>query len=187
MAIAYKLFAVNKKNRGKLFPLYINTNTSTPIGEWVDAESGTLINGKVKSKLGLLCYRPGWHLSDMPIATHMGIKDESGKIAFMRPDVVWCECEYSDEINYQEEADQNGTINNKLIPRLAYLKHIPYNGFYKYKTNPNMFGEWILAGAIKVNRVLNDNEVNNILIKNNITPMERYGGEMQLNEYGFVV
>ena len=185
MAIAYKLFAINKKAKGKLFPLYINTNTYTPIGEWVEAASGTLINGKVKSKLGLLCYRPGWHLSDMPIATHMGVKDNNGKIAYMRPDVVWCECEYSDEINYQEAANQNGIVNGKFIPKLAYLKEIPYNGFYKYKTNLNMFGEWILAGAIKVKRILSDNEVNGILISNGITPMKRYGGELMLSDYGF--
>lgn len=184
MAVAYKLFAINKKAKGKLFPLYINTNTSTPIGEWVEAESGTLVNGKVKSKLGLLCYRPGWHLSDMPIATHMGVKDEKGKITYMRPDVVWCECEYSDEINYQEAANQNGTVNGKLVPKLAYLKQIPYNGFYKYKTNPNMLGEWILAGAIKVKKILSDNEVNSILTSNDIVPMKRYGGELILSDYG---
>ena len=185
MAVAYKLFTVNKKNKGKLFPLYINTDVSTPIGEWVEAESGPLVDGKVKSKLGLLCYRPGWHLSDIPIATHMGVKDESGRITYMRPDVVWCECEYSDEVSYQEAANKNGTVNGKFVPKLAYIKQIPYNGFYKYKTNPNMLGEWILAGAIKVKKILSDNEVDNILMSNGIVPMERYGGELVLDDYGF--
>ena len=185
MGIGYKLFAVNKKHKGELFPLYVNANENTPINKWVEAKCGEMKDGKVKSKLGLLAYRPAWHLSDLPIAKHMGIKDDNGKIKYMRPDVVWCECEYSDTINYQEEANHNGMIKGKLVPKLAYLNYIPVNGFYKYKTNPNMFGEWILAGEIKVNKVMTDEEVNQILVDKGITPMERYGGEMKLCEYGF--
>lgn len=186
MGTAYKLFTISKKHKGELFPLYVNTNEPTPIGEWVEAKCGERTNdNKVKSKLGLLCYRPAWHLSDLPIATHMGIKDDNGKIKYMRPDVVWCECEYSDAINYQEIANKRGTIKGKLVPKLAYLTFIPYNGFYKYKTNPNMLGEWILAGSIKVKRVLTDVEVNNVLLGHNIKPMQRLGGELNLAEYGF--
>ena len=43
----------------------------------------------------------------------------------------------------------------------------------------------ILAGEIMVNRVLTDNEVNDILFANHITPMPRYGGELLLSDYGF--
>ena len=39
------------------------------------------------------------------------------------------------------------------------LRYVPKNGFYRYKTNPNMFGVWIIAGNIKVNRILSDEEV----------------------------
>lgn len=185
MPIAYKLFTITKKQKGKLFPLYINTNKPTPIGKWIEAETGERVNDKVKSKLGLLCYRPGWHLSDLPIAKHIGVKNDNGEIAFMKYNTVWCECEYSDDIDYQNEANENGTVNGKLISRLAYLKKIPVNGFYRFKTNPNMFGTWILAGAIKINRVLNDEEVNKILLDNNIEPMKRSGGDIILSDYGF--
>lgn len=181
MGIAYKLFALHKSERGKIFPLYVNATEPTPIGEWTEAKCGQMVDGKVKSKLGLLCYRPGWHLSDMPIATHIGVKDESGKIAFMKPDTVWCECEYSDAVDYQTEANNNGMRNGKLVEKYAYLDHVPKNGFYRYKTNPNMLGSWILAGAIKVNRVMTDKEVNEMLVSAGITPMSRYGAEPAFN------
>lgn len=185
MGIAYKLFTINKLHKGKLFPLYVNSNKSTPMNKWVKAEPGPIENGKVKSKLGLLCYRPAWHLTDLPIATHIGVKGSSGKIEYMKPNTVWCECEYSDAVNYQNEANNRGMRKGKLVPKLAYLDFVPVNGFYKYKTSPNMRGEWILAGEIKINKVLTDKEVEQILINNGIVPMPRYNGELKIKEYGF--
>lgn len=75
-AIGYKLFRVSKKYPGKLFPLYVNANTNIPIGEWISAEPGErLENGKVKSKLGPLRYRPGFHINDVaPYVSHIGQK-----------------------------------------------------------------------------------------------------------------
>lgn len=156
--IGYKLF---REKRGHLFPLYVLSEKETPIGEWLEAEAGELQpNGKVKAKLGNgLCFRPGWHLSTLPFANHIGIKKD-GVIVAQHPDTIWCEVEYSDDIDYQEKANENGTNRHgKVIPAKAYLKEIPVNGFYRFKTNPNMFGEWIIAGAIKVNRVLSHEEV----------------------------
>ena len=185
MGVAYKMFTVSKKHKGKLFPLYVNADEPTPINGWINAKCGELINGKVKSKLGLLAYRPAWHLSDVPIATHMGVKNDKGEIEFMKPNSIWCECEYSDNINYQNEANAKGIINGKFDAKRAYLDYIPIDGFYRYKTNPNMRGDWILAGAIKVKRILTDKEVRDKLITENIKPMERYGGEINLADYGF--
>lgn len=186
MRIAYKLFRVSKTNKGKLYPLFVNSNIDIPLGVWVQAEEGEqLENGKVKSKLGPLCFRPGWHLSDIPLAIHIGMKDESGKIAYMKPNYVWCECEYKDDINYQEEANKNGIINEKFTPKFAYLKKIPKNGYYRYKTSQNMLGEWIISGEIKINKVLSDLEVAQILIQNNYPVMPRKGGEINLAMYGF--
>ena len=63
--IAYKLFRVKKSEPGKIFPLYVLADKETPMGIWLEAESGIRTeDGKVKSKLGKLAYRPGWHLSD---------------------------------------------------------------------------------------------------------------------------
>lgn len=129
------------------------------MGEWISAESGELLpNGKVKAKLGSgLCYRPGWHVSQIPLASHIGIK-KNGVIVARHPDTVWCEVEYSDKIDYQQEA--NGVNSQgRMVASRAYLKHIPIDGYYRSKTNPNMQGTWIIAGSIKVNRILSEEEV----------------------------
>lgn len=183
--IGYKLFRVMKSQPGKLFPLYVNADIETPVGQWINAECGPITKScKVKSKLGELCFRPGWHLSDLPIATHIGIK-ENGVVKYIKPDHVWCEVEYSDEINYQNEANKNGiNLKGVLINKNAFIKHIPVNGYYRYKTSPIMFNDWIIAGAIKINKILTDEEVNNILLRNDIDPMERYGGVFNYDKYG---
>lgn len=183
---AYKLLRIKKD--GKLYPLFVDTKTFIPIGVWIKAKCGELkSNGNVKSKLGDLCYRPGYHLSDLPYAPHIGKKGDSGRIEFMNKDHVWCECEYASDINYQSLVNENG--KNKygiVIPKNAYMKEIPVNGYYKYKTNPNMYGDWIIAGAIKLIRILSDEEVAKILIDNGIEPMPRCGGEVNLKIYKLV-
>lgn len=186
---AYKLFRIKKTEPGKIFPLFVDADNETPIGVWVDAKSGEQTpNGKVKSRLGALCYRPGWHLSaDMPYVTHIGIKGNNGDIEYLNPNHVWCECEYSDKINYQEKANFNG-LNKKgvIIPKNAYLTYIPINGYYRYKTNPNMFGEWIIAGSIKVNKILSDEEVRLICRQYGKEPLPRFNGDIDLKDIGFV-
>lgn len=167
--IGYKLFRVK---RGRLFPLYVLSEKETQMGVWLNAESGEILpNGKVKAKLGNgLCYRPGWHVSQIPLASHIGIK-KNGVIVAQHPDTVWCEVEYSDEIDYQPEADANGmNKEGKIISSKAYLKHIPIDGYYRFKTNPNMQGNWIIAGAIKVNRMLSYDEVEKICKLNGYAP-----------------
>ena len=74
-------------------------------------------------------------------------------------DEVWCECECSDAIDYQPEADAAGMRNGKFIPVKAMLTRIPEDGFYRYKTSPMMLVKWIIAGSMKVNRILPDDEV----------------------------
>lgn len=170
--IGYKLFRTMKTKEG-LYPLYVNADKVTPIGEWIEAECGQMTkNGKVKSKLGELKYRAGWHCTDLPYVTHIGEKDETGKIAYMRPDVVWAEIEISDNVSYQEEANKNGIgKNGKFNPRNADLRHIPKDGYYRYKTNPNMTGDWIICGAIKVLRVLDYSEVVDICHAHGLEPL----------------
>ena len=183
---SYKLLRIKKD--GKLYPLYVKADKPTPIGVWLEAECGELTsNGKVKSKLGELCFRPGWHLSSIPYAPHIGKKGDSGKIEFMNEDHVWCECEYITDIDYQPLVNENGR-NKKgiIIPVNAYMKEIPVNGYYRYKTNPNMYGDWIITGAIKLIRILSDEEVATILIGNGIEPIPRYGGKMNLEKYKLV-
>lgn len=168
--IGYKLFRVTRKHPGKLYPMFVLADQETEMGVWLPAREGIrLPDGKVKSRLGPLCFRPGWHLSDLPLATHIGVKKD-GKVRYQRPDTVWCECEYSDHIHYHPE---------------TYLKTVPLNGFYRFKTSLQMYGDWVIAGSIRVLRVLPDAEVDAILRDRGITPMPRYSGPMDLSSYGF--
>ena len=168
--IGYKLFRVTRKHPGKLYPMFVLADQETEMGVWLPAKEGIrLPDGKVKSRLGPLCFRPGWHLSDLPLATHIGVK-EDGKVRYQRPDTVWCECEYSDHIHYHPE---------------TYLKTVPLNGFYRFKTSSQMYGDWVIAGSIRVLRVLPDAEVDEVLRSHGLSPMPRYGGPMDLSSYGF--
>ena len=157
--IGYKLFKVKRSAPGRLFPLYVLADQPVPMGVWIEAREGPRRkNGKVRSKIGDLAFRPGWHLSEVPLAIHIGIK-ENGVLKYMHDDEVWCECEYSDEVDYQPVADKRGTRDGVLYPREAMLTEIPVSGFYRYKTSPQMLGKWIIAGSLKVRRILSDAEV----------------------------
>lgn len=154
---AYKLF---RAKNGKLYPLFVDANEEIPVGDWLRAEAGQLTDkGKVKSKLGPLAYRPGWHAGDFPIATHIG---EGGQPPKYRPaNQVWAEVDLAADVDWQKMADERG-INRagKKIPAKAHITdQVPYEGFYRYKTNPNMTGEWLIGGDMKVNRILTDEEV----------------------------
>ena len=160
---AYKLFRVHPKHPSKLFPLFVDANTPVEMNKWIDAKEGEMANGKVKSKIGPLAYRPGWHAGDLPIATHIGEKSDP---ALTAPDVrpenhAWAEVEMPDDVDWQAEATKRGTnAQGKLIPVRAHITdQIPKGGHYRYKTNPNMTGNWLIGGSMKVNRVLDDKEV----------------------------
>lgn len=170
MAKAYKLFRI--KN-GELHPLYVFANETVSIGEWIPAKNGPRTkDGKVKSKLGGLCFRPGWHLTEIPLANHIGVKRD-GMIVCMHPDTVWCEVEYSDRVDYNNAAAENGLINWKYDPRKAYLTEIPRNGFYWFTTNPNAEVRWLIAGEMKVLRILTDEEVADICRAAGYEPQKR--------------
>lgn len=153
---AYKLFRT--KGDGKLYPLFVNADKPVPMGEWLEAEEGPQgkAQGKVKSKLGDLAYRPGWHAGDLPMATHIGGKsDPSLKKPDYRPDNhVWAEVEMAADKDWQSVANSRGKGAKAHI-----TDQVPYGGFYRYKTNPNMTGNWLIGGHMKVNRVLPDEEV----------------------------
>lgn len=169
---AYKLF---REVDGKLYPLFVNANDEVPMGQWLRAEAGELTDkGQVKSKLGPLAYRPGWHAGDYPVATHIGGKmnpktgepDKTLKAPNYRPDnQVWAEVEFKDDVDWQSIADSRASRNKKgeIIPRTAHITdQVPYDGFYRYKTNSNMDGTWLIGGDMKVNRRLSPEEVKQI-------------------------
>jgi hypothetical protein len=163
---AYKLFKRGKD--GNLYPLFVNNKEPVPMGKWLEAKSGTMTaEGKVKSKLGPLAYRPGWHSGNLPIAHHIGGKSDpkATKPDYRPSDQVWAEVEHPADVDWQSRANAAAKRNKKgeIIPNTAHITdQVPYGGHYHYKTNANMTGNWIISGNMKVNRVLSDDEVKSI-------------------------
>jgi hypothetical protein len=185
---AYKLFRVDARQPGKLFPLFVNANEPIDMGAWLDADEGPMQGGKVKSKLGPLAYRPGWHAGDLPIATHIGGKSNAAlKKPDLRPDnQVWAEIEMAADVDWQAEATKRGTnADGKLVAVRAHITdQIPVNGFYRYKTNPNMTGNWLIGGSMKVNRILSDAEVERINAAAGVADLQREE-PFDAKKYGF--
>lgn len=157
----YKLFRLKQ---GELYPLYVNADKPIPLGVWLKVEEGErTANGKVKSRLGALAFRPGWHSVDMPVALHIGKKKykADAKPSYRPKEQVWCECEVHTDIDYTSEAGRYG------------LKYIPVNGGYWFKTNPNMVGRWHISGEIKVNKILSDADVYAINKKDGVFDLPR--------------
>jgi hypothetical protein len=160
---AYKLFRTHPKHPGKLFPLFVDANEPIEQGKWLAAQAGEMSGEKVKSKIGPLAYRPGWHAGDLPIATHIGEKSNAG---LKKPDVrpsnhVWAEVEMPNDVDWHSEAQRRGTnAAGHVVPVKAHITdQLPVRGHYRYKTNANMTGNWLIGGEMKVNRVLPDEEV----------------------------
>ena len=198
---AYKVFKV--KN-GKLYPPMVANpgGEDTPIGVWLTADEGEFAGlsktgrPQVKSTgSGKLSYRPGWHLGDIPRASQFDrTNKETGEKEFPK-DFVWAECEYTMDVDYQPESDEQGYMrtdkdgnqyrSDKYQHSLAGLPKMPKDGYYKYRTNPRPDTvPWVITGAIKVNKLLSDDEVNEILAKHGIEPIHRQGGDKTLAELG---
>lgn len=161
--IGYKLFKVKKSFPGKLFPTQVDTTKPFETGVWIDAEFGD-------NKKARLAPRPGLHLGDAPTAKHMGAKDparpDKNTPSFRAANEVWGEVEYAADVDWQAEADRRATTfktgpnKGKANPATAEIRdEIPVNGFYRYKTNPAMEGQWIITGAMRIKRLLTDEEV----------------------------
>lgn len=166
--IGYKVFVLKD---GKLYPpMVANPNgAATPVGVWLDADAAP-IAGESKTRRpqvkqggkgtqggsGKLAYRPGWHLGVVPYAIQFNRKDAEGNKTLFPKNFVFAEVEYAADVDYQEEARQEGiNPSGKYQHSLAGLKHLPTDGYYMYRTNPNPETDpWVITGAMKVNRIL---------------------------------
>lgn len=180
----YKLF--RKDKGGNLHPLYVNADEVLPVGVWMFAKCGAKTeDGKVKSKLGKLAYRGGWHLNEeCPYVTHIYGKKYHDNGAEVEPHTgkrfdkvqksenVWCLVEYETTVDCQPMADERGkNKHGKIIPKNAQLEMVDLHGYYRYKTNPNMFGTWIIAGNIRIVREITYAEVVEKCAEYGLTPL----------------
>ena len=145
----YKLFEQDMRT-GKLYPLFIGKGKEVPTGVWLEAES-------IPTKGYAL--RPGWHIgAELPDAPWLkgydpahpeGVyKSKRGK-SFRR---VWCLVTYPTAINYQTELDERGIRDIK--------DHVPEGGYYTFR---EANGLWIIAGAVRIDKVLTEAERKEIL------------------------
>lgn len=184
---AYKVFYLGKN--GKLYPPVIanNNGVDTPIGIWLPCGSPNIVGYTLKDhrpqvasggigtrgkSLGNLAFRPGWHMGEIPYAEQFLKRSTYNGRRIWPKELVWTECSYSNDVDYQDEAMSYGySKNGKFRHSYAGLPKIPKGGSYKYRTNPSpKTVPWIIAGAIKVNKVLSFDEVNKILRQNEIEP-----------------
>lgn len=166
--IGYKVFVLKD---GKLYPPMVANpdGAATPVGVWLDADAAPIAGesktGRPQVKQGgkgtqggsgKLAYRPGWHLGVVPYAIQFNRKDAEGNKTLFPKNFVFTEVEYAGDVDYQEEARQEGiNPSGKYQHSLAGLKHLPTDGYYMYRTNPNPETDpWVITGAMKVNRIL---------------------------------
>lgn len=198
--IGYKVFFM--KDGKLYPPMIANPGgEDTPTGVWLDADAAPIVGqsktGRAKVKQGgkgtqggsgTLAYRPGWHLGEIPYALQfnrgekvdnpVGMKNEKGELIkvgrYFPKDFVWAEVEYAADEDYQKEAESYGyDEKGKFRHAFAGLPKIPKDGYYRYRTNPNPATDpWIITGAMKVNRILTKEEVDEIVKKAGRTPQE---------------
>ena len=166
--VGYKVFVLKD---GKLYPPMVANpdGAATPVGVWLDADAAPIAGesktGRPQVKQGgkgtqggsgKLAYRPGWHLGVVPYAIQFNRKDAEGNKTLFPKNFVFAEVEYAADVDYQEEARQDGiNPSGKYQHSLAGLKHLPTDGYYMYRTNPNPETDpWVITGAMKVNRIL---------------------------------
>ena len=166
--VGYKVFVLKD---GKLYPPMVANpdGAATPVGVWLDADAAPIAGesktGRPQVKQGgkgtqggsgKLAYRPGWHLGVVPYAIQFNRKDADGNKTLFPKNFVFAEVEYAADVDYQDEARQEGiNPSGKYQHSLAGLKHLPTDGYYMYRTNPNPETDpWVITGAMKVNRIL---------------------------------
>lgn len=189
--IGYKVFVL--KN-GQLYPpMVANPNgAATPVGVWLDADAapvaGQSKTGRAQVKAGgkgtqggsgVLAYRPGWHLGEIPYALQFNrLNPETGERELFPANFVWAEVEYANDVDYQEEAMSYGyNRNGRFQHSYAGLPRVPENGAYKYRTNPNPETDpWIITGAMRVKRLLKPSEVDAMVREAGRTPQQRQQG-----------
>lgn len=162
---AYKLF--NQKN-DQIYPLYVDNKTPIPINEWMFAKHvQPNSKGQISGKgIGDLAYRPGYHSSMNPFALHIGGRSIKGlPVDYRKYNQVWGEIEVPKDYDWYNEAMYRARMTNdgRIDASTAEIKdQLPLGGSYNYNTNANVAGDWLISDRIKVNRLLDEAEVQDI-------------------------
>lgn len=160
----YKLFRIGEVNAEGtvtgLSPLYVKANTVYPLGVWLEAEVGDLVDEthvKAKGCGGKLSLRPRFHSTRVPFTDWIGKRAEDGTL-IQRAGTVWCECQIrGDEITVTERYG---------------LRDIP-DGYYRFRTNSKQKEPWYISRWLKIVRILPDEEVDAICLSAGYSPQAR--------------
>lgn len=145
--VVYKLFEKDTENN--LYPLFIDKNNAYPMGEWIKAEN-------IKYHPGFAS-RPGLHCGQLPAAPHLMSYGKNGEGYYKGRRKgwtrVWVECECNCTIDYNDEVSK--------LSKKCFTDRLPENGWYYFKE----YGKttWIITDSIKINRILNEDERQEIL------------------------
>jgi len=93
------------------------------------------------------------------------VEERLSRVDYRKADEVWAEVEMPNDFDWQSTANSRASIV-KEGPRKGLINvaeahitdQIPKGGFYRYKTNPNMEGNWLIGGSMKVNKRLSPEE-----------------------------
>ena len=144
----FKLF--EQDENGNLHALFIDKNTIMNVGEWLQA--GIYPTQK-------FAVRPGYHIGEIPSAPWLLSADGTYKSQRSKKwKRIWAEVEYIANIDYTEIV--------KDLPSKCMKDQLPSNGFYFFK-EAGVGRIWIIADQMKINRVLSEEERQNILAEMN--------------------
>ena len=158
IAYCYKLF--ERHPDGTLHALFAGASNATPVGEWVYSKGFPYTDSGVKGMN--LRERYGWHLSaGLPSAPHLMSSKEfergyPSKNAYGHPKGskrVWV------RMAYDATTDFNSIADSTKAGDIFGL--IPFGGFYAFKENNQ--SEWVISSAVKIDKILEEDERQQIL------------------------
>ena len=158
IAYCYKLFEQHPD--GSLHALFAGARSATPIGEWQYAKGFPYTDEGVKGMN--LRERYGWHLSaGLPSAPHlMSTKDfargypSKGQYGHPKGSKrVWV------RMAYDASTDFNAIADSTKAGDVFGL--IPFGGYYAFKENNQ--SEWVISSAVKIDKILTEDERQQIL------------------------
>lgn len=151
----YKLFEMDEQ--GNLYALFIDKHTAMYAETWMKA-------GIYPTKG--FSVRPGYHIGEIPSAPWLMSADgtyKSQRRKYWKR--VWVEVEYVADVDY--------TLTVGALPGKCMKSTLPYNGFYFFK-EAGVGRIWIIADQMKINRVLTEDERQNILKEMNYNEAEAF-------------
>ena len=158
IAYCYKLFEQHPD--GTLHALFAGASNATPVGEWVYSKGFPYTDSGVKGMN--LRERYGWHLSaGLPSAPHLMSSKEfergyPSKNAYGHPKGskrVWV------RMAYDATTDFNSIADSTTAGDIFGL--IPFGGYYAFKENNQ--SEWVISSAVKIDKILKEEERQQIL------------------------